>query len=216
MNCAIPPDMPILRTSALALVLAVPLAIVACAPAPSDSQDAAESEVRSGGLVRQDLPAGPFRDRAGEIAQEWLDGNIMTGDARIDAGRFKGTLSPEALTKFAETMVTDHLREMEEGTMTEVSTTTPPFTDALIKDAAKVVAVDGFVFDPSNPDNIKTVEGDIRTVTGFLGDPTKLDAVTLRARIKEADPDHDAVSLWIFVNRETKEFAAFYAREGTV
>src|SRR5688500_9759150 len=109
-----------IRRLALALLLtALPLSTVACAGdddanVPSSEDD----EIRRGGLARQNLAAGAFKDRAEEIAQEWLDGNIMTGDARLDAGKVRGTLSQSSVSKFAEKMVTDHLRRSEQTILT--------------------------------------------------------------------------------------------------
>lgn len=203
---------------ALSLLLALPLSSVACADAdPAGSEPASEDdEIRRGGLARQDLPSGAFRTRAEELAQQWLDDNIMTGDARIDAGKVRGTLTAASLSKFAQKMVTDHLARSDQK-MTSPAVATPAFADALVKDAAKTVAVDGFVYTPTRA-NIEPVEKNVRELLAFLGDTSKLDAVTLKAKVEgeDVDEDHDEVSLWIFVNRDTKEFVAFYAREGSV
>lgn len=202
------------RLAGLAVVLPLLLSNVACSTDIDDRNVAAEDdEIRRGGLARQDLAAGAFHDRAEELGQEWLDNNIMTGDARLDAGKLRGTLSPSSLSKFATKMVTDHLKRSEQ-TINTPDLQTPRFTDRLLKDAGRAVAVDGFVFAPS-ADNISPIEDNVRELTAFLGDTSKLDAVTLKAKIKDADTDHDQVSLWVFVNRDTKEFVAFYAREGS-
>lgn len=209
--------MKLLRAFSILALLSLPLSNLACAAAEDGGAPASEDdEIRRGGLARQDLTAGAFKSRAEEIAQEWLDGNIMTGDARLDAGKLRGTLSPSSLSKFAEKMVVDHLRKREEGSILPPTIATPEFADAMLDNAAKTVGVDGFVYDPSNPDNWADIAANMRELVGFLGDPSKLDAVTLKAKIKDADRDHDEVSLFLFVNRETKEFVAFYSREGSV
>ena len=208
-----------LRRALFALtLLALPLSSVACAGAdetPASAPAGEEDEIRRGGLVRQDLPSGAFRTRSEELAQEWLDANIMTGDARIDAGRVRGTITAASLAKFAEKMVSDHLAESDQK-LKSPSIATPKFSDALVKDAAKVVAVDGFVYTATR-ENIGPVEENLRELLAFLGDTSKLDAVTLKSKIEgeDVDADHDEASLWIFVNRDTKEFVAFYAREGS-
>src|SRR6188472_1431420 len=88
-------------------------------------------------LAREDLPEGAFRTRAEELAQEWLDGNIMTGDPRIDAGVLKGALTPAALEKFASKVVADRLADGE-MTLRDEKTESPALDDALVKEAAKV------------------------------------------------------------------------------
>jgi hypothetical protein len=205
------------RALAIACFLALPLSNVACSGADQGTPASEDDEIRRGGLVRQDLPAGTFKTRSEEIAQEWLDGNIMTGDPRLDSGKLRGTLTTSSLQKFAEKMVTDHLREQEEGTILPPTFASPNYTDALVKSVAKTVGVDGFVLNPTNPDNFTTLEENVKELLGFLGDKSKVDVLTLEAKIKNPSDDyHDEVSLFVFVNRETKEFVAFYAREGSV
>jgi hypothetical protein len=200
----------------LVLVLACSAtSMLACSSGRDDAAETEDELRRSGDLRRKDAPRGAFRSRAEEIAQEWLDGNIMTGDARLDAGTLEGRLTETALAKFSEKMVTDHLTR-QERTYRNVESKALRFEDALLKEVAKVVGVDGFVYDPSNPSNWEEIEAQVRELVTFLGDTSKLDVVKVTAKASDGDAAQKRVTQFVFINRETRLFVAFYAREGTV
>jgi hypothetical protein len=188
----------------------------ACSNETSPAAPSAEADVTTA-LRRADLPEGAFRDRAEELAQEWLDNNIMTGDARLDAGSLEGRLSKSALQTFVKKQAAERLTGSEMP-FDDVATESLPFADAVIKDVARVVALDGFVF-ADNPENTGLIEKDVREVLAFLGDTRTLDVAKVKGTTVDVDNDPErrfAVTAWVFVNRETKAFAWFFAREGTI
>lgn len=198
----------------VSLMIAMLATAAGCSSSESSRPNGDESadELRTA-LTRSDLPAGPFRARSEALAQEWFDNNIMTGDARIDAGVLKGTLSSASMSTFSKKLVTDHLTR-QERTYHGISAETPSYAETLVADAARAVAVEGFVYAPS-AENIAPIEVNVRELLAFLGDSAKLDVVKVRGRCSDGDAER-AVTQFLFVNRETKQYLAFYAREGTI
>lgn len=197
---------------ALSVCLSAPL--VACGGADSPATDGESGDAVRSALTRRNLPRGDLRTKSEEIAQEWLDNNIMTGDVRLDAGVLDGRLTKVALQKFSEKIVTDHLKS-QERTFRDVKSETPEFADGLLEDATIAIGADGFVYDRSNPDNFVDIEKQVRDLVALLGDSSKLDAVLVKTRASDGEAEEKRVTQFLFVNRETKQYLAFYAREGT-
>jgi hypothetical protein len=172
-------------------------------------------------LVREDLPAGPFKDRAEELATEWLDNNIMTGDPRLSAGVLRGDVTTHTLATFTSKLVADRLA-VGKMTLQNEKIEAPALTEALLEEVAKVAAVDGFVFTPSE-ENIEPIEENVRELMTFLGVAAKAEASAAAISVAKVSGETihlttnatRAVTCWVFVNRQTQQFVAFYVREGS-
>jgi hypothetical protein len=196
------------------LTILVLLSAAACSDAPrSSTAPPTSSDALRTGLTGHGLPRGAFRTRVEALREEWADARIMSGDPWFIAGKLEGRLTQASLASFAKKIVTDRLVD-DELQVRDLTTDALDYEDAHVKEAARVVAVDGFVYDGDNPRTIEPVEQNIRELLAFLGRTDALDVVKVTGQTTVDDVTR-RVTEYLFVNRESKLYVAFCAREGS-
>ncbi len=210
----------------LSLLLASSVASLATGcSAPTDP---ATEEGDQSALELSQLPANsPLRIAAEEINQEWLDGNIMNGDARLSVGKLRidGVPKDSSLIKGGRDTFDAYIKLMEDPLAGDVASDkmTNQYTKASerIPGVALAVGVEGFVYS-NNEGNLKPLRDQITQLVKMVGTDEKVDVIYTHSYVKLAGgPDDELgktfhVQQSFFVNRETGEYVAFVSREGWI
>jgi hypothetical protein len=175
-----------------------------------------DAKGRSDVLFNRQLPASSALGKvARRVDQEWGDANIMSGVVTAVAGRVRPRASDAQLKELAAQLLGDALKVTDElKPAGAVKTTVNHADSAAVSRAARVMALDGFVY-ADNAGNIKPVFKDIAAVLKPMGALRDLRAVRAQASVNHDDLGRVPANLFLFANYKTGEIAVFYARQGS-
>jgi hypothetical protein len=173
-------------------------------------------------IRNESLPASnKLRQVSSRVDASWGDANIMNGSVGTMSGRICKTGAPSKaqITRWASDLLRGAVQASDEQPLTAGPTISfVPMKRTIAFQVAKTVALDGLCY-ANNSDNIAPVSSDIRRVLKTLG-PAQ-DLMLVRSKGKVQVPMSDSQKNWdvtnyIFLNKKTGAFAAFYSREGWI
>lgn len=202
---------------AVTLVVSLPLAH-ARTGAPLQTPAQIQASFRN-----ESLPAAnKLRQVSKRVDVKWGDANIMNGVVGTMSGQIcvKGKLpSNAAIRGWARDVLKSAVQVTDEQPLTKApSASIIPMKRTIAFDVATTIALDGFCFAKSS-ENIAPVSSDIRRVLRKVGPASDLMLVRTRGKVVVPMSDSDKkwdVTNYIFLNKKTGGFAAFYSREGWI
>jgi hypothetical protein len=208
---------------AATLVICLPAAHAAPAPQKGKSVTLQTPAQIAASLRNESLPASnKLRQVSKRVDVKWGDANIMNGSVGTMSGAIctKGGLPAKpAISRWAADVLRSAVQTTDEQPLTKGPTVSyVPMTRTVASQVAKTIALEGFCY-ADNSGNIAPVSSDIRRVLKKLG-PSE-DLMLVRTKGAVQIPMSDSTKNWdvanfIFLNKKTGAFAAFYSREGWI
>ncbi len=164
--------------------------------------------------------ADPLRKNVESVSQKWGDENISSSIINLKGFslRLNGPDREEALRTFAPVLLKT-LFESLEGEPFKAKTTdstVKTFNPEAAKMAAELVSGEGFCYDPSNKENLKSVQRDVNKALVFLSLTPGTDMVAVaHSRIRH-DGEFKNVNLFVFYSVKSGKAVSIFVREGSM
>jgi hypothetical protein len=195
---------------------------VGCAQRQADEGASSALEEDMEPLRRGELPSrSKLRLEAKAVSDGWNSTNARNGDGRISTGKFalSGQPNDTQLIMSAQRLLEEYTAEQEielAGPIDGWAQSNLQTLDGQVEDVSKKIAVDAFAQEDKD-ENVSPVRSQVGSVITLLGAPEDVGIVHSQSYAKvEGSPDGKLrhLTLTLFVNLKTGEFAGFYAREG--
>lgn len=205
-----------LRSLVLTVTLALPLAAGCAAPTEeaAASPEGNEDEIVKAIRLEELAPGSKLRTQVEEQDQTWGDENIMNGSVGVIARK---VTAKSRLDLVAKAALGDRNKYYEVVVKAKVTTKAGEPTATLAKEAARRIAVEGFVY-ADNRGNVGPVEKSVNALVAALGAEGDIEAAVAETRVTVDSGDDSTwrASAFVFANKKTGELLVFYAREGWV
>jgi hypothetical protein len=186
----------------------------------------------------QDGPGGPKADcatcsdvlandalqRASQReSQRWLDANISSGSASMQAGRLDGAEPDDLKAAAIELLRSSFASDVEPLPVSATVSVTEPvevfildLQDGFLLETADRVATDGFSFAPENETDRAGIYWSLQHTIDWLATPqAEVAAAAEASAVVDVGGEPRRVTLTLVANTATGEFVAVYVREGT-